>query len=474
MLNKLLLLTSVLITALGLFAVPFPDGPVALLAAAVLAVITLSIFRRFTDEKEFITTVFLLGLMLRIGFGLLVHIFEWRDFFGGDAMAYDMYGANLVDTWMGHPPLNNPLINQNDPGSGYAWGMTYFTGFVYLLLGRNILAAQSVCAVIGAATAPMVFFCSKKIFNNLRVAKFAALSIAVFPSFVIWSSQLLKDGLIIFLLVLAMTMVLQLQTKFSYTALALLVFSLFGASTLRFYIFYMVLVAVAGSFLIGTSSSDRSMFRRIAVILLTGFSLLYLGVQRNATVELTKFANLERIQSSRSNLARSADSGFNQETDVSTTEGAISAVPIGFAYLMFAPFPWQAVNLRQAITIPEVLLWWAMLPFLVIGLIYSVRHKLRNAFPILIFSVLLTLSYSILQGNVGTAYRQRTQIQVFLFIFIGVGWIVFQERRENKKILRADARRRVENQLRVNVKPRDPEPVDTEDQHEDYQDSNEK
>ena len=264
----------------------------------------------------------------------------------------------------------------------------------------------------------------------------------------IWSGQLLKDGLIIFLLVLAMTMVMELQKKFNYSALALLIFSLLGTLSLRFYIFYMVVVAVAGSFLIGMSNSNKSMFRRMAVIVLLGVSLLYLGVGQKASIELTKFANLERIQSSRANLASAADSGFQKDADVSSTEGALSAIPLGFAYLMLAPFPWQAANLRQAITIPEVLFWWAMIPFLIMGLVYSVKHRLRNAFPILIFSLLLTLSYSIFQGNVGTAYRQRTQIQVFLFIFIGVGWTVFQENRENQRLLRAAARQRVDNSLR--------------------------
>lgn len=448
MLNKFLLLACLLVVALGLLAVPFPDGAVALMLVVILSALALTLFRRFTEVKEFVTTVFLLALVLRMGFGLLVHIFEWRDFFGGDALAYDINGSNLVDIWLGHK-LNNELIAfQNDPASGTGWGMNYLTGFIYFILGRNIFAAQSFCAVVGAATAPMVFFCSRKIFNNLRVAKTSAIAIAIFPSFVIWSSQLLKDGLIIFLLVTAITMVLQLQIKFNYVALALLVFSLFGTLSLRFYIFYMVLVAVAGSFLVGMSNSDKSMFRRIAVIVLLGVSLLYLGVQQSATIELTKFANLERIQSSRSNLARSADSGFGKETDVSTTEGALSAIPVGFAYLMFAPFPWQAANLRQAITIPEVLFWWAMIPFLIMGLIYSVRNKLRNAFPILIFSLLLTLSYSILQGNVGTAYRQRTQIQVFLFIFIAVGITIFKENRENKRIQKAYDRKRVEENLR--------------------------
>ena len=70
---------------------------------------------------------------------------------------------------------------------------------------------------------------------------------------------------------------------------------------------------------------------------------------------------------------------------------------------------------------------------------------------------MLTIAYSIFLGNVGTAYRQRTQIQVFLFILVGVGWTIFNEKRENKKLLRTAAQRRVESQLQANAKPRQPD-----------------
>jgi hypothetical protein len=452
MLNRFLLLACGLIVALGISVVPFPDGAVALMSVLILSAGAVLLFRRYTDEKEFITMVFLVGLALRLGFGIMVQVFDMRDFFGGDAVSYDRSGAALVNVWLGHAEKSLAMIYLNeDPASGAGWGMNYFTGFIYLLLGRNIFAAQSFCAVIGAATAPMVFFCSHKIFGNLRVAKISALFIALFPSFIRWSSQLLKDGLIIFLLVAAITMVLQLQKKFNYAALALLVFSLIGILSLRFYIFYMVVVAVVGSFIVGLSTTNKSIFARTAILVVLSFAFLYLGVAPRATLELNTFGNLRRIQSSRSDLMKAAGSGFGADVDVSTTGGAISAIPIGFTYLMFAPFPWQATNLRQAITIPEVLFWWAMVPFLVIGLWYAIRHRLRNAFPILIFSLLLTLAYSIFQGNVGTAYRQRTQIQVFLFIFIAVGWQVYQERRENHRMLRADAQRRVAQSIRGNA-----------------------
>ena len=447
MLGRFLLLACVLVIAMGSIAVPFPDGAIAVLVVAILSAIALVIFRRYTDEKEFITTVFLVALALRMGFGIFIHVFSLREFFGGDARAYDIYGSLLADTWLGRAQAGG-LSVQVDDASGAGWGMYYLTGFIYSLLGRNIFAAQSICAVVGAATSPMVYFCANKIFNNLKVARIAAISIAIFPSFVIWSGQLLKDGVIIFLLVLIMTMILQLQERVNYVAIAMLVVALFGIMSLRFYILYMVLVSLVGSFIIGVNTSNKSILRRAFVLLLLGFSAVYFGVGRNAGTEIRVFGNLERIQSSRADLAKS-DSGYGEDVDVSTTDGAISALPLGFAYLMFAPFPWQAANLRQAITIPEVLLWWAMMPLLISGLIYAIRYRMRSAFPILIFSLLLTIAYSLFLGNVGTAYRQRTQIQVFMFIMIGAGWTLYKEKQENKNLVKVAAQRRVESQLRA-------------------------
>ena len=56
--------------------------------------------------------------------------------------------------------------------------------------------------------------------------------------------------------------------------------------------------------------------------------------------------------------------------------------------------------------------------------------------PILIFTVMLTFAYSVFQGNVGTAYRQRAQLLVFYFIFVAVGFVLMKEKREERKRLR--------------------------------------
>src|SRR5437667_3625133 len=84
-----------------------------------------------------------------------------------------------------------------------------------------------------------------------------------------------------------------------------------------------------------------------------------------------------------------------------------------------------------------MILWWCSFPLMVLGVWFSVRHRLRQMFPILVFSVMLSLAYSVFQGNVGTAYRQRAQLLVFYFIFVAVGYVLMFERRAEAKRLQA-------------------------------------
>lgn len=430
--------------AIGL-AVPEALGATVMLA--LLLVILIPIFRRYAADPGFVTRIFFIALVARLVFGLIIYANDWFAFFGGDALTYDFRGSLILAYWQGTVPGNSPELMRAMTTDTPGWGMNYLVAVIYYVFGKNFLAAQTFAAVFGAATAPLVYFCSEKIFQNQRVARLSAIGIALFPAFVIWSGQLLKDGLIIFLLVLTMTMVLKLQEKFSYATLILLIFSLCGIISLRFYIFYMVAVAVAGSFVLGVSNTPASVFRRAAALVIIGVALTYLGVVRTATVDFEKYGDLNRLQLSRLDQATSADSGFAEDIDVSTTRGALTAIPIGFIYLMLAPFPWEVRNLRQAITLPEVFIWWAMLPLIFWGMWYAVKNKLRTAFPVLIFSGMLTLAYSIFQSNVGTAYRQRTQIQVFLFMFIAVGWVLYKERQEDRKLLREAKHRGLEAAL---------------------------
>lgn len=445
--KRILVLTA--LTGLGMAMLSFPDGSLSVLLVLFISIPAVILLQKKHEKKYFLVNIFLVGLLLRLWLGIIIHVFDLRDIFGPDAFTYNNLGQRLREIWMGIQVPNDSRTYLATSPDHVGWGMIRLVAAIYLIFGQTILVAQSFCAVIGALTAPMTYICAEKIFKNERVSKYSAITIAVFPSFVIWSSQLLKDGLIIFLLVCTMILVLQLQKKLSYVNIALLILSVFSIYVLRFYIFYMVAISVVGSFFISSASSINVMIRNIVIIIFLGISLTYLGVIRSASTNLEFYGNLERIQISRQDLSRSAESGFGEDIDVSTTSGVVSAIPIGLLYLLFSPFPWQINKFSQLVIMPETILWWTLIPVLISGIIYTLKNKLRESIPVLLFCLMLTISYSIFQGNVGMLYRQRTQIQVFLFIFIAVGYTLILERRENKRFIAQARERELRRKLQI-------------------------
>jgi 4-amino-4-deoxy-L-arabinose transferase-like glycosyltransferase len=324
--------------------------------------------------------------------------------------------------------------------------MPYLVAGIYALVGRNMLAVQFFNAICGATAAIVVYVCAQHIFQNVRVARAAALLVAFYPSLILWSSQALKDAPIVLLLAVAIMATLKLGERLSIKYGLVLLGALLGLLSLRFYIFYMVAAAICGAFIIGMKRVTAQSFgRQFLVMAGLGLTLTYVGVLRTASAQLGHYTSLETMQRSRQDLA-TAQSAFGQDVDVSTTSGALSVIPLGMVYLLFAPFPWQMANLRQSITLPEMMLWWGSFPLLVLGGWFTLKYRLRQALPILLFTMMLTLAYSIFQGNVGTAYRQRSQLLIFYFIFVAVGYVLMKERRE-ERVRQALASRQAAQQL---------------------------
>jgi len=239
--------------------------------------------------------------------------------------------------------------------------------------------------------------------------------------------------LIILALALAILATMRLMEKITIGYVVVLILCLMTLLSLRFYIFYMMAASVAGSFIIGMKSlSAQSFVHRFLAVAAIGLAFTWFGVLRYAETQFDRYANLQTIQVVRVDLA-GAGSGYGKDVDVGTAEGALSVIPMGMVYLLFAPFPWQLVSLRQSITLPEMVIWWLSFPLMILGIWYSVRFRLRQISPILIFTTMLSIAYSVFQGNVGTAYRQRAQLLVFYFIFVAVGFVFLQEKREQRR-----------------------------------------
>jgi hypothetical protein len=424
----------------------FDAAKAVLLCTALASVVGFYSFRRGADGR-FLLRLFVAGLMVRMIIGLVIFTFRGQYFFGGDAITYDFFGNAQLLGWRGvegYQAIANQFVRS---GEGSGWGMVYLVAAVYSVVGRNMLAVQLMNSVFGAATAVIIYLCAQQVFKNSRVARIAGIAVAFYPSLVLWSAQGLKDGPIVFCLAMAILCTLKLGEKLSFKYIVILVLALMSLVALRFYVFYMISVAIAGAFVIGMQQVSASSFaRQFSAIILLGLALTYVGVTRSATANFERYGNMNQLQRSRNDQARSAESGFGRDVDVSTTSGAISTIPMGVLYLLFAPFPWQITSLRQSITLPEMIVWWASFPFLVLGIWFAIKYRLRMISPILIFTVMLTLAYSVFQGNVGTAYRQRAQLLVFYFIFVAVGIVLVKEKREERKLRNAEERDRLRKQ----------------------------
>jgi 4-amino-4-deoxy-L-arabinose transferase-like glycosyltransferase len=399
---------------------------------ALAALPTLIILARTPEQRTFLMRLFVLALVVRMILAVVIYVGHMEEFFGGDANTYDVFGQSLAEAWNGNE-YHQAKYESFVASGATAWGMIYLVAAVYSVVGANMLAIQLINAAVGAATAIVVYYAAKTLFDNKRVSQVAAILVAFFPSLVLWSSQALKDGLIIMALALAILATLRLMEKVTAMYVMVLIGCLIALFSLRFYIFYMMCAAVAGSFFLGMKSlSAQGFLQRFVAVGVIGLAFTWFGVLQSAGTQFERYANLKSIQNSREDQA-AAGSGFMKDVDVQTTEGALTVIPMGLLYLMFAPFPWQFTTLRQSITLPEMIVWWFSFPLLVLGLWYSLKHRLRQVSPIVIFTSMLTLAYSLFQGNVGTAYRQRSQLLVFYFIFVAVGAIIMKERAEVRR-----------------------------------------
>ena len=457
--NAFFLMMALALLALIFVVAPVEGGPAVMLMLPLIGLVSFLIYR-LEDDRRFLLRLFIGGVLIRVLVGIFIFSFNLQTFFGGDALSYDFFGNALLKVWQGQPEYMRAVEMFSGGGASSGWGMLYMTAAIYRIVGQNMLAVQFVNCVMGAASAPIAYLISIEIFPNRRVARICGLMTAFFPSLVLWSCQGLKDGPIIFLLTISMLATLKLGDKFSFKYVVALALALISLLSLRFYIFYIVVIAIVAAFVLGRRQlTAQSFARHLIVITCVGVALAYFGVSRYATQQFETYGSTEQLQRMRLDASQSAQSGFAQDVDVSTTSGALGTIPLGLTYLLLAPFPWQLVSLRQMITLPEMLIWWASIPLLVLGLWFTLKHRLREIAPIVIFTTLLTLTYSILQGNVGTAYRQRAQLLVFYFVFVAVGFVLIKERREERAKKRREEMEALRRPQWAPKRPKDQMPV---------------
>jgi 4-amino-4-deoxy-L-arabinose transferase-like glycosyltransferase len=401
-----------------------------IVAFIVMIGVNLVIVRRITnalpgDEGPTLARIYGWTLLLRFGLACFLNAnanqSAFAMMFWGDSATYDDGGWLLSLQWGGQG-----LLNPYYSGKVSGWGFFYLIASIYYVFGHNQLLAQLVNATIGAVTVLVIYAIAKDLFD-VEVAQWSARFMAFFPQMVFWSGAIYKDPAIMLCIALCMYAVLKLNHEFTVRYVLLFVGASLALMTLRFYVFYFVAFATMGTFVLSQRRGVAGSIGSYLVLIVVFVGAFSFAAKQETVEQQRSYFTLERLQITRSDQVMWGQSAYAPKANVSTTQGALSVLPVGLAYLLFAPFPWAVRNLRQALTVPETIVWYALMPALVRGLIFTMRTRFRTALPILVFAAALTCAYAVFQGNVGTAYRQRTQVTMFYFILMAAG--VVEKRR---------------------------------------------
>jgi 4-amino-4-deoxy-L-arabinose transferase-like glycosyltransferase len=406
----------------------------AVIAFAVAFVLNLYIASRVAErspgeEGRFLLRVFWWTLIFRSALAVVLNVFSdssaFAGMFWGDSGTYDAGGYGLALVWQGEA-VGAPRFTD----SVGRYGFYYFVGAIYFIFGRNQLLVQFLNGSIGALTVLTMYALAERLFG-VPVARRVALLMAFFPGMMFWSAGMYKDPAILLCIAVAMYAVVRLRASASPAMLILYVTAVLALTAMRFYIAYFVVFATLTTFVFSRRGSPISRVLSFAIVAGTLALAFNLAVRQEALEEQNKYLTLERLQVTRTDQANLGQSAFGRDYDVSTPTGALLALPVGLTYLLFAPFPWAVAGTRQALVLPEMLVWYGLIPAFVVGMAHSVRRQLGDVLPILVFAVTLTLAYALMQGNIGTAYRQRMQVTMFFFLFMAVG---LDERAKRKSL----------------------------------------
>ncbi len=352
---------------------------------------------------------------LRAVAAIAIHLFVTPYLFAPDEETYHNRGSLLARYWHGEFPMD-PTASFQGEGIGYS----YVVAALYFPFGELPLLPKLLNAWIGSLTVLELFRLTRLIGGSEAAALRAAKFMAFFPSMVLWSSLMIRDVWVQWLLLRLAREMAELRGRLIPSRIISAAVLIWLLTLFRSYLLYAAVGPFILSFMVGRSKDlVRNVFLGAAMALV----LAYFGARSSDTggkIQTFDLVELQRLRSWSSSSAV-ADSAFANDADVSTVGGALSLLPLGLTYFFFAPFPWQVGSIRQSLAIPETLFFYTLVPGIIAGVLYLLRKRLADSLGVLLVTMTVTFGYAIGQGNVGTLYRHKAQVTGFYYAFAAMG-----------------------------------------------------
>jgi hypothetical protein len=352
--------------------------------------------------------VVLLALAVRWAIGLLVYYYAPYGLFAEDNFVYGWYGQRIVDYWRGVGELPHDMWHRGE--------VVYFriNAIVFMVFGYSPLVMVALNCAGGALSVWLVYHVAAPLAGPASGIRAATLA-AVFPSLVLWSSMNLRDvWALIAILLLVLAAYRWMEERFT-AAVALGLAGLVGIYLMRSYLVWIVLAGVGGGLALGLAA--RVVSPAVTTVLL---GLVLLGLVFHTSQNEGLRQTLQEFTAIRQSMT-GGGSDYLTDVQFGSAGDVVRFLPVGLIYFLFGPFPWMAGSVRQLFTVPEVLFWYWLIPKAVRGLGVVYRAAPTRAWLLVSLVAFLTIPYSLVSSNMGTAYRHRAQVMPFFLIFAAAG-----------------------------------------------------
>lgn len=380
-------------------------------------------FIKGQEDRRFLINLTMWALALRIFVAIFLYVatFTWSrhyGFFIDDGFGYSFNGRMMADRLSKGLSLEARHIGTSWFGSMIG-PYDFVNAFIYLLIGYSPLSMLFLTCVTAVISNIFMYLLVKMLFEK-KVAKITAIFCSFWPSIFLWSTQNLKEPPTILLLVLcfwSFVSFLKKRNPLYMLFLPVLVYALEWLRSPMGFIF-MTAAVIHGVFILYKRTANKTVFficLGLAVgTILVVFSDIFRYVRDSIPIILFKL-NEYRDFRAYGNLAIMRGYG------ITSIPNLLFYIPVGLTMVLLAPFPWQFLNLSQALAVPTMLLWYAMLPFLFKGTLLAARNNMKYALSLLVFCVSCLVIFGIAEGNAGTLFRHRDIVYYFCFLFTALG-----------------------------------------------------
>jgi hypothetical protein len=347
--------------------------------------------------------------------------------------------------------------------------------WLYELFGVHQIAGQLFVALFGAGTAAVVTRLAMEALPRAWSLA-AGLIVALLPTQIVWSSLILKDAAV-WLLLAGLALTVAVAGRSRGRRLIALGLVAAGLLVLLGYLREYTLVIAAWAMMLAVLVGPRT--QRVPRI--TG--ALVIGVFLPWTVFGGGPAGLNFVGSSpapsdiRAGMTIGASSAIagaansNPNSSLASTSGEVGAdvhyLPQGVLVMLLQPYPWQATDSTyMKVARANGIIWYPLLLLAFLGLLtLRPRHLRVMAFPLLAGGAIL-LSYALVEGNLGTAFRHRGEFEWVIALLAGFGlWRLARWRVERRSLSHPTDSHSAGRDMVTNGAPepsipnRDPEPT---------------